>query len=131
VCVVFPGLGLFEQQTVTAHTVEEVSSESQRDFRVVLCRGQEFAEPAERYMKLHTRSDRLKAAATEAWGVPTSLEDVKSVFQKVISRDACPFPWAEASLPIACATLTSQLQKAVASGYLPIKALAQVWSIVV
>lgn len=92
----------------------------------VLCRGQEFAEPAERFMKQHTRSEKHKAGATEAWSVPEGLEGVKAVFSKWLTEESCPFPWAEGALPAGCAAVVPQLEKMVASGYLPINALAQV-----
>lgn len=103
-----------------------MAEEGKSRHTVLLCRGQEFAEPAERFMKQHTRSDKHKAAATEAWGSPASLEDVKALFGKFLSNESCPFPWAEASLPAGCSAVVPQLQKMVASGYLPINALSQV-----
>jgi hypothetical protein len=90
------------------------------------CRGQSFAEPAERFMKQHTRSEKHRAASTEAWGVPASLEDVKFMFGKYLSPASCPFPWAEGALPLGCAALIPQMQKMIDTGFLPINALAQV-----
>ena len=43
-------------------------------------------------MKQHTRSDKHKAAATEAWGEPDSLDSVKAVFAKWLTTEGCPLP---------------------------------------
>lgn len=77
-------------------------------------------------MKQHTRSDKHKAAATEAWGAPDSLDSVKAVFAKWLTTEGCPFPWAEGALPAGCTAIVPELEKMLAAGYLPINALPQV-----
>lgn len=77
-------------------------------------------------MKQHTRSEKHKAAAMGAWGVPASLEDVKAVFAKFLSPEPCPFPWSEGPLSASSTAVTPQLHKMLAAGHLPINALAQV-----
>jgi hypothetical protein len=78
----------------------------------------------ERFKKQHTRSEKHRAAAMAAWGVPASLQDVEAVFAKFLSSQPCPFPWTEG--PLGAVAATPQLQKMLSTGYLPINALAQV-----